>query len=90
LNNGHACCKAIELFIGAAGINQATVAKYINMMAKAKVTQSDLSGLGLPKIAGTWYYVDADDGNDNWNGLTPDKAFSTVTEAYDACTSGAG
>jgi len=81
---------ALLLTMNSFGQNRATVNKYVNMMAKAKVSQSDLSGLGLPKIAGTWYFVDADDGNDNYNGLTPDKAFETVSAAYAACTTGEG
>jgi len=72
------------------GQGSATVNKYINMMAKAKVTQSDLSGLGLPKIAGTWYFVDYASGNDNYNGMTVDKPFKLLSKAYTACTTGRG
>jgi len=81
---------ALLLTMNSFGQNRSTVNKYVNMMAKAKVTQSSLSGLGLPYIAGTWYYVDAHDGDDDYNGLTPDKAFATIPVAYAACTSGDG
>jgi hypothetical protein len=67
--------------------------KYIQYMKNANVTQSDFSGMNLPKIAGTWYYVDYADGNDSndeYDGTTPAKAFKTVATAYDACTSGRG
>jgi len=64
--------------------------KYVNTMAAANVTQSDLSGTGLPKIAGTWYYIDGKDGNDARNGLTPATALLTLPAAYAKCTTGSG
>ena len=37
---------------------------------------------------GTDFYVDADNGNDNNDGLSPDTGFKTVLKGYDATTSG--
>lgn len=71
-------------------VNSAMIRKYVSFMANARITQDDLSGLGLPKIAGTWYFVDACSGSDSYNGLTVDKPFLTVSAAYAACTSGRG
>lgn len=71
-------------------IGSKMIKQYVGYMANANVTQSDLSGLGLPKIAGTWYFVDAASGSDSYNGKTIDKPFSTITAAYAACTSGRG
>jgi hypothetical protein len=48
-------------------------------------------GVGnLPKIHGTWFYVDAKDGKSGNDGLTPLSSLPSLTSAYDKCTTGAG
>lgn len=71
-------------------VTSSSIRKYVGYMQNARITQDDLSGLGLPKIAGTWYFVDVASGSDNYNGLTIDKPLSTIPAAYAKCTSGRG
>ena len=46
--------------------------------------------LGLPFIAGKWYFVDPTSGSSGNSGLSPTEAFASIVTAYAACTSGAG
>ena len=46
--------------------------------------------LGLPFIAGKWYFVDPTSGSLGNSGLSPTEAFASLSTAYTACTSGAG
>jgi hypothetical protein len=46
--------------------------------------------LGLPFIAGKWYFVDPTSGSSGNDGLSPTSAFASLSTAYTACTSGAG
>lgn len=48
-----------------------------------------LSGSGIPTTFGTTFYVDADDGNDQNDGLTMNTAKATVLAGYNLTTSGA-
>ena len=59
-------------------------------MMNANITQSDVSGMGLPWIAGTWYFVDPTNGSASYEGTTQERAFASITTAYAACTTGAG
>jgi hypothetical protein len=46
--------------------------------------------LGLPFIAGQWFFVDPTDGAAGNSGLDPTNAVATIKQAYDLCTSGNG
>jgi hypothetical protein len=67
---------------------------YTRCMLNAGWTQSDIYGIHLPKIAGTWYFVDPDTttfyGRYTNDGKTLKTAFSGIDQAYDAVTDGAG
>lgn len=45
--------------------------------------------LGLPFIAGQWFFVDPTNGSAGGSGLSPTDAFANIETAYAACTSGA-
>jgi hypothetical protein len=81
---------AVSIYAYGQPVTSASVNKYISYMQNAKITQNDLYGLGLPKIAGTWYFVDVASGNDSYNGMTVEKPFLTVAKAYATCTTGRG
>ncbi|MFH1422862.1 MAG: hypothetical protein ABIH42_09160 [Planctomycetota bacterium] len=82
------------LFVSASAFSQSLLTKrYINYMKNAQITQNDFYGMQLPKIAGTWYFVDYASGNDShddYDGKTVEKPFKTVYKAYTECTSGRG
>jgi len=84
------CFSLLFVNVYAQRVSPRLIGQYINYMRNANLTQSDFSGLGLPKIAGTWYYVDADDGNNSYDGKTIATAFADIATAYAACTSGRG
>jgi hypothetical protein len=44
--------------------------------------------VGIPNIQGLVFFVDADNGSDADNGLSPDHAFSTIQHAVDECGNG--
>jgi len=46
--------------------------------------------LGLPMIAGDWYFVDPTSGSALMSGKSPDEAYASIVTAYASCTSGAG
>lgn len=71
-------------------VSSRTIQKYVGYLQSANVTQSDFTGMELPKIAGTWYYVDGKDGNDARTGLDKEHALLTLAVAYGKCTSGRG
>jgi len=51
---------------------------------------ADWYGMNLPRIPGTWYFVDPTSGNAAWDGLTKSTAVASIVTAYGKCTSGAG
>lgn len=84
------CFSLLVANVNAQRVSPQLIGRYVSYMHNANLQQSDFSGMGLPKIAGTWYYVDADDGNNSYDGKTIATAFADITTAYDACTSGRG
>lgn len=67
------------------------VTRFGNLEVQNLNVLDNMYGAGtLPKIAGTWYYVDPTSGNANNDGLTEDTAFDSIADAYDACTTAAG
>ncbi len=70
----------------------ASVRQYVGWMDAAKLTASDFQGMQLPKIGGTWFWVDPANGTDSstLDGKCHDNAFASLTYGYNACTSGAG
>lgn len=84
----------LALFVAGTAFGQgpSTIRSKVQMLVNSGVTESDLVGIGIPKIFGTWYWVDGDDGSDaaSRDGKTKDKAFASLSYAYTHCTSGAG
>ncbi len=67
------------------------VTHYGNLDVENLNVSNSMYGVGqLPKIKGTWYYVDPTSGNANNDGLTQDTAVASLSTAYTKCTSGAG
>lgn len=63
------------------------------ILRKGHSTLSDLANgnsafMTLAAAGGQVFYVDAANGNDGNDGLTPDKARATILSAYNSCTSG--
>ena len=71
-------------------VNVQAINKYVQMFVNADLTQSDVSGLQLPKIRGTWYWVDPTSGNNARDGKTISNAVLGLDDAYALCTDGAG
>jgi hypothetical protein len=70
--------------------NPVTVKEIAGAWEAGGMTATDLYGMGLPKIGGTWYYVDMVSGNDAWDGLTVGTAVKSYATAYGKCTTGRG
>lgn len=67
------------------------VTHYGNLDVENLNVSQNLYGVGqLPRIRGTWYYVDPTSGNANNDGLTASTAVASIATAYSKCTSGAG
>lgn len=69
---------SIVLRVIGVGFVDADATPYIR--ARTEVEIYNLLSQGLPLFIGKTYYVDATNGNDSNDGLTPDKAFLTVTK----------
>jgi hypothetical protein len=54
------------------------------------ILNGDVFGNNLVGRQGSVYYVDPTNGSDEYNGLRPDRALATISEAYSKCISGAG
>jgi len=54
------------------------------------VFNGNLTALNIGGVRGYRYYVDPTSGSDSYSGTKPNKAFATLTAAYEACVSGRG
>lgn len=67
-----------------------SIAAWVNYLNIGQQRELAASKLGLPPIAGDWYYADMKSGNEKSDGYLPSTAVCSLNTAYDKCVKGRG